>query len=324
MSAPGKTRTVFLYSGQGSHYCQMGAALFEGNAVFRTEMLRLDEIARESSGIRVVDELYSPGKKKSDRFDRTLLTHAAIFMVEHSLTQALKATGVSADILLSSSLGTFAAAVEAGCLNAERALAAVLTQAQVFEKSCPPGGMIAVVDRASEWVAAFAAEHDCEVVAINAASPSVIAAEAGRISAAEAALRKKGVVHQRLAVSHAFHTRWIDAAETPFREFVKSLTLGPPRIPIACCTTADLLDSIPADLFWHAARRPIQFEPMIARLKHSGRLRFVDLGPSGSLATALKHWAVRHGHEIEAHSLLSPFGNDFVRFSQTAHALRTV
>lgn len=314
-------RTVFLYSGQGSHYRQMGAALYERNATFRAEMLRLDQMARDMSGIRVLDELYQTNRKKSDRFDRTLHTHAAIFMVEHAMTQAFKAAGVRPNYLLSSSLGTFAATVEAGCLTVEQALEAVLTQAKVFESHCPTGGMIALLDKAQSWIEGFAKDFDCEVVATNQASPSVIAAESSRISAAETMLRKLGVVYQRLAVSHAFHTRWIDAAEKPFRDFLRGLSVRLPRIPIACCASGSVLHSISGDIFWEAARRPIQFEQVVPKIGATEKLRFVDLGPSGSLATALKHWARRHSIEIEAYSVLSPFGKDDLRFDQTANTL---
>src|SRR5690349_11489627 len=90
-SAP---KTVFMFSGQGSQYFQMGKELFNKNDTFRTWMVRLDEIARRLAGRSVIETLYSEAHRKADRFDCTLLTHPAIFMVEYSLAQTLMQAGL--------------------------------------------------------------------------------------------------------------------------------------------------------------------------------------------------------------------------------------
>src|ERR1700733_6256349 len=79
--------TVFMFSGQGSQYFQMGRVLFEKNDTFRHWMVQLDDVARKLLGRSVIDALYSSFHGKGDPFDRTLLTHPAIFMVEYTLVR---------------------------------------------------------------------------------------------------------------------------------------------------------------------------------------------------------------------------------------------
>ena len=98
--------TVFMFSGQGSQYFQMGRELFEKNETFRDWMIRLDDIPRHVSGKSVIEVLYSDVYGKGDRFDRTLLTHPAIFMVEYSLAETLVEAGVRPDMVLGVSLGS--------------------------------------------------------------------------------------------------------------------------------------------------------------------------------------------------------------------------
>src|SRR5689334_2107347 len=115
-----------MFSGQGSQYFQMGCALFSQNPVFRSWMLRQDEIVRDLSGHSVIEMLYSQRNSKSDPFTRTMLTHPAIFMVEHSLAQSLIESGVVPDMTLGSSLGSLAAATISQCVSVEDALTAVV------------------------------------------------------------------------------------------------------------------------------------------------------------------------------------------------------
>jgi acyl transferase domain-containing protein len=122
-----------MFSGQGSQYFQMGKGLYDANTTFRGWMNRLDELARQCSGRSVVEALYAETNRKGDPFERTLLTHPAIFMVEVSLAQCLMDGGLEPDLVLGASLGSFAAAVIAGAMDVEDALRAVVRQAIVFE-----------------------------------------------------------------------------------------------------------------------------------------------------------------------------------------------
>src|SRR5260370_1040196 len=124
-----------MFSGQGSQYFQMGRELFEKNDTFRDWMVRLDDMARRLSGRSVIGILYSDLHGKGDPFDRTLLTHPAIFMVEYSLAQSLIHAGVCPDIVLGVSLGSFAAATVAGFIGVEDALTAVMRQILEDRKS---------------------------------------------------------------------------------------------------------------------------------------------------------------------------------------------
>src|SRR5205085_5279776 len=130
-----------MFSGQGSQYFQMGRELFEKNQTFRDWMVRLDEIARKSSGTPVIETLYSDLQSRGNPFERTLLTHPAIFMVEYSLAQTLMHAGVWPDLVLGASIRSFAAAAVGGFIDVEDALTAVVRQPIVLEESCQTGGM---------------------------------------------------------------------------------------------------------------------------------------------------------------------------------------
>jgi acyl transferase domain-containing protein len=299
-------KTVFMFSGQGSQYFQMGKQLFEENAVFRQWMVRLDGLAREIAGHRVIDAIYSSGK--AEVFDQTRLTHPAIFMIEYSLAQCLIHEGVKPDLTLGTSLGSFAAAVVAGYLAVEDAMKAVLKQAAVFEASCERGGMIAILADPALYQETFLSQGS-EMAGVNFSSHFAVSAPQANLETIESDLKRRGVTHQRLAVSFAFHSRWIDNAEQQFLSFMRSVPRGEGSLPLVCCERAATLTELPEDFFWRVVRHPIRFREAVAQLEQHGQHRYIDVGPAGTLASFVKYGLPKTSGST-AHSILTPYGQD--------------
>ena len=316
------TATVFMFSGQGSQYFQMGRELFEKNDTFRRWMVRLDATAQRSAGQSVIETLYSDAHSKGDPFDRTLLTHPAIFMVEYSLAQTLMEMDVWPDMVLGASLGSFAAAAVAGFLDVEDALSAVIRQARLLEEWCEPGGMIAVLADP----ALFAEEPfrgRSELAAVNFSSHFVVTAKQSELATIEAELKARAIGHQRLPVSFAFHSQWIDEARAPFVSFMQSVGRKPSRIPLVCCDETATVTGLSDDYLWNVVRRPIRFRETIAWLERQGTHRYIDAGPAGTLATFLKYVLPRTTSST-AHAILTPYGLDqrnLAAVSASFHAL---
>jgi bacillaene synthase trans-acting acyltransferase len=301
-------RTVFMFSGQGSHYFQMGRELFDQEPVFRNRMLRSDQIVRELSGESVIETLYLAGQGKADLFARTALTHPAIFMVELSLAELLMQQDVVPDIVLGSSLGSFAAATVAAFIDAEDALTAVMRQATTLEACCEEGGMIAVLADPAVYAEDFLSKHS-DLAAINFSSHFVISAKHTELAEIEANLKRRNLTFQRLPVSIAFHSRWMDPARLPFETFMKSIRCNTGVLPMMCCERAVTLSALPGGYFWSAVRNPIRFRDAIAELELQGACRYIDVGPAGTLATFLKY-VLPADSKSTLHSVLTPFGQD--------------
>jgi bacillaene synthase trans-acting acyltransferase len=295
-----------MFSGQGSQYFHMGRSLFDENHTFHTWMVQLDDIARRSSGRSIIETLYSDVHGQGEPFDRTLLTHPAIFMVEYSLAQALMHAGVWPDMVLGVSLGSFAAAAVAGFIGVEDALTAVLRQAMAFEERCEPGGMIAVLADPARRAEGFLSLGS-ELAAVNFSSHFVVSARRRELAVIEAALRQEALSYQRLPVSFPFHSRWIDRAKVPFDAFMQSIRYKQGRLPLVCCQQMASLSDLSADYFWDVVRHQIRFAETAARLEREGARRYIDVGPAGTLATFLKY-GMPANTKSTVHGILSPFG----------------
>jgi bacillaene synthase trans-acting acyltransferase len=301
-------KTVFMFSGQGSQYPGMGRSLFERNPTFRDTMLRLDAVARELCGHSVVEILYSKDSGKSAMFDRTLLTHPAIFMLEYSTAQALICAGVIPDITFGASLGSFAAAAVSGIIGVEDALSVIIGQAHALESSCEPGGMIAILADPALYQQEFLASRS-ELAGINFSSHFVVAAPLEACKTIEAALTARSLSWQRLPVAFAFHSRWIEAARPAFESFMRSATLRKAALPLMCCRYAEILTQLPGDYSWTVARQPILFQETVAKLERMGTYRYIDAGPAGTLATFLKY-ALPSGSASTTQTVMTRYGRD--------------
>jgi acyl transferase domain-containing protein len=295
-----------MFSGQGSQYFNMGRELFDKNDTFRRWMIQLDDIAQESAGASVIETLYSDSHRKGEPFDRTLLTHPAIFMVEYSLAQCLMDAGIWPDMVLGVSMGSFAAAAVGGFIGVEDALTAVIRQAIALEEWGEPGGMTAVLADPGLYTKSFLHTRS-EIAAINFSSHFVVTSRREDLAEIESTLKKHDVVYQRLPVAFPFHSQWIDRAKAPFESFMSSVGLKIGRLPLACCDQMAVLSELSDEYFWNVVRRAIRFRETTARLEQQGTHRYIDVGPAGTLATFLKY-GLPPATSSTVHAILTPYG----------------
>jgi acyl transferase domain-containing protein len=311
-----KPATVLMFSGQGSQYYQMGRELFRQPGTFRRCLLEMDAFVRQLTGVSIAKCLYEDGHSLSEPFQRMLLTHPAIFMVQFAMAKTLMERNILPDYVLGASAGTFAALAVAGCIGMEEALALVVNQARVVEESCPQGGMIAVLSDPILYRQEILSRN-CELAGINFSSHFVVAAKSDRLGVIEAHLRKSNITFQRLPVSYAFHSMWIDPAREPFAVFLRALSRKPAQIPFICCAEAKIRTNISQDYLWTVARQPVRFAATIANLESMAPYRYIDVGPSGVLATFAKH-ALPPTSSSEVLFTLNPFGQDLRNLESVA------
>jgi len=279
--------TVLMFSGQGSQYYGMGSELYEHEPVFRQTMGRLDAVAAARLGSSVVELLYHSGRKKSEPFDDLARSSAAIFMVEYALACTLAASGVAPRQVLGVSLGMFAAASVAGALAPEAALAAVLDQAGIIERSCAPGAMLGVLASPALYEQHPKLFRHSELAGISGPGHSVLACPASEVRCIVDFLRTNKVAFQQMPVGYAFHSRWIDPAREGCMALYAALPWQAPRLPLVCCAAHGVLDQLSPDRLWAALRLPIQLASTIGSLEAGGPRRYLDAGPASTLATML-------------------------------------
>ncbi|WP_437688410.1 ACP S-malonyltransferase [Sorangium sp. So ce176] len=301
-------KTVFMFSGQGSHYYGMGRELFETHPVFRASLQSLDSLFQDLGGPSVLSEIYRGDRTAADWFDRLCFSHPAIFMIELALFEALKAEGIEPDCLLGASLGEYTAAAAAGVLSAEEVARCIAHQVKIIEALCPRGTMLAVLGDPRMFEREQVFRDNAELAAINFDNHFVVSGLSDDVSRIVAWLDSARVMHQRLPVAYPFHSRWMDVAADPYRRHLASLTVRKPSAPVMSCETAGLVDVLEPAHFWRMVRAPIRFRDAVRALEEAENdgCLYVDLGPTGTLASFAKH-NLKSGSRSEAITVLSPF-----------------
>jgi bacillaene synthase trans-acting acyltransferase len=279
---------IWMFGGQGSQYYQMGRDLYASDDVFRRAVRACSDILEPVLHASLIDEIYRPRDDRFAPFDRLLYANPAICAVQYGVAEALRARGCRPDYVLGYSLGTITAQIVAGALALEDGLRMAVKLAELTEDRVLSGGMLAVLKAPEPFDGAW-------IAARNFATHFVLAAESETLAAIEQRLAAERVSIQRLPVRYPFHCPLIDPIADDFAAFVAAV---PQRTP-----TVDVL--APRSV-WDAIRQPVDFQATVCDLEARGGWRYVDLGPSATLATFVKYNR-RPGSPSEIFSTVTPF-----------------
>ncbi|MCY9375150.1 acyltransferase domain-containing protein [Bacillus sp. T17B1] len=298
-------RVVFMFSGQGSHYYQMGERLFNHNNTFREVMIELDGMVKKLIGESIIKKIYQKNKGMMDSFDRLIYTHPAIFMVEYSLTQMLIQKGIKPDCVLGVSLGEYSSATIAGILNVDEALESIIVQANAVERTCPAGKMLAVLGPFSIFEDPKVNQNS-ELVSINYDSHFVISGESRKLDKIEQYLHNKGIYISRLPVLFGFHSSAIDPISQQFKNYLDYKSIQLPQIDFISGLYGEKMEQINTDYLWDVIRQPMKFSEAIRFLEDKCDHLYLDVGPSGTLSNFAKHHINCHSHS-NTYSIMTPF-----------------
>lgn len=272
-----------------------------------------DEIAGPLIGGSLCDVLYRDGDK-GQPFDRLLHTNPALIAFEFSLARVLIEAGARPDYLLGYSLGELTAAIIGEALTIEQGIGFVVDYARLIEAESPPATMLAVVDVPDIETRYADLLTGCWVTARNFDRHLVVTGPVAAIQRLRDALTRDGALHQVLAVKYGFHTEMQQPLEASFMALAEKLDFKPLRTPMVSCLDGSVYDdrtdvqSWPRRL-WATYRHPVAFDATVRGLLDRGDFHFMEVGPSGTLATFIKY-LIPTGSASTFSDVINPFGRD--------------
>ena len=140
-------RVTFVFTGQGSFYPSLGRSLFELLALFRVEILRLNEVAITQGFPSFLPAI--EGSLDEDHKLSTLVTQLALVSVQMALVKLWLSWGVRPSIVVGHSLGEYAALYAAGVLSQDDVIPLVGQRARLMEERCTANTHLMLAVKAS-------------------------------------------------------------------------------------------------------------------------------------------------------------------------------
>ncbi|MEU3355415.1 SDR family NAD(P)-dependent oxidoreductase [Streptomyces sp. NPDC037389] len=309
----GKTRRVaFLFSGQGTQYSGMGAALYERFPVFRESVDTCDRMFAEYLDISVRDLLLGTADDAT-LIDRTEYTQPALFTLEYGLAKLWMSWGMRPNVLIGHSIGEVVAAAVAGLFSLPDAVKLVAVRARLMQSVRTAGGMAAVHAPADEVEPLLEESPELAMAAVNAPGQCVVSGAQEPLDKLVGRLRERGLRVEPLSVSHAFHSPLMHEVFDEFRAALDGISFNEPSLPLVSNVTGKVaaFREIGTPEYWvRHIGEPVLFMEGVRAIEKRGRHAFVELGPSAALTALAKqcltdehHWAAslrRRGQGTDA------------------------
>jgi len=276
-------KTAFVFPGQGAQFTGMGKELYSSSPAAKKVFDALAAIKPD------LLTLCFEGTK--EELSLTINTQPCIFAVSMANAAALTEQGIKPVAVAGFSLGEVCALTFSGVLSREDGFKAVIKRAEFMTEcaSKSKGSMSAVLKLETAALENLAKTHGVYPVNYNCPGQIVVSGEADKMAEFNTAVGTNGGRAIPLAVSGAFHSPLMNEASKNFREFLDTLTLNSPTIPVYANATAseypkDLKEL--KDLFASQISNPVRWEQTVKNMKAASIEAFIELEP-GKVLTGL-------------------------------------
>ncbi|MEM9725640.1 MAG: SDR family NAD(P)-dependent oxidoreductase [Pseudomonadota bacterium] len=289
-------RVAWLFPGHGAQHGLMGAGLMRGAPPFAESFERdraLFEQAAREAGAEPLDlaDLHVPGRAEA-LLASPLALQAAIYATQRAVCATLTAAGLRPAAVLGHSLGEYAAAVAAGALQDEAAVALVTARA-LAAADAPPGAMVAVLGPEGAVRALLEDHPDIAIAGHNAPDAFTLAGPPPAVERVTEAARGQGLHPRALAAPRAFHTAHMDAAAAALNHAAAALEPNAqraPQIPFASTLTGGWAAPgapLGATYWGRQMRAPVRFAEAAMEVLSGGVDAVLEIGPGRGLGKVM-------------------------------------
>lgn len=279
---------AFVFSGQGSQYCGMGAELYENYACVR-------QVYEAGSDILGMDLHRATMESTDAELACTRLSQPLIFTLSVAAAALLKEKGIVPAAVAGFSLGECSAVTAAGGLSLEDGFRLIKARAQFMDEAAKEGSgsMSAIIGLDDETIASVCSSIGGYVTPVNfnCDGQTVIAGETAAVEEAEKKLVEAGAGKAvRLAVSGAFHSTMMEQASVKLEEALKDTVSRQMEIPLFSNLTGTKLthiDNMP-EYFRRQMVSPVQWKQCVKAMMADGITTYVELGPKKTLCSFIR------------------------------------
>ncbi|MGB3534210.1 MAG: SDR family NAD(P)-dependent oxidoreductase [Microcoleaceae cyanobacterium] len=315
---PNTSQTIiFMFSGQGSQYVNMGLELYETEPIFRDVIDNCSQLLKPYLENDLREIIYPKKPLENSLINQTAYAQPALFVIEYALAKLWMSWGVKPQAMIGHSIGEYVAATLAGVFSLEDALALVAIRGKLMQ-TCPPGAMLSVSSTAEKIKSIL--PEELVIAVINSPKLSVLSGSNTAIETFEQVLNQENITYRRLHTSHAFHSPLMEPILDEFKQTISKIHLNTPTIPIISNITGTWLTATEATQpeYWvQHLRKTVQFSEGIKQVLQKPNPILLEVGPGRTLKTFAKQ------HQADVNTLTS-LRHPQDKQSDMAHILETL
>jgi acyl transferase domain-containing protein/acyl-CoA synthetase (AMP-forming)/AMP-acid ligase II/surfactin synthase thioesterase subunit len=313
----------FLFTGQGEHYLHMGKEMYERFPVFKAAFDRCAAAIdgpQQPFSLRELAFSIDDTRLWSDQYMQPIL-----FAVQYALATLYQECGIRPSRLAGHSLGEYAAACLAGCLEPEAAMRILHRRGELI-RSLSDKGFMAAIFAPAEDIRQVMNQAKVQVAAINGPKKTTISGEAYEVDRVMKLFAEKGVETYFLKTDQAFHSHLLDPILDEFRRELSGYSFAAPTTPWISSVTGEVKTDAPdADYWTDQLRQPVLFGQATKHLGGARRAHFIEIGPGATCLASvrenlrpvdslcLRSLNVKKGDRTESYFFLDAIGQLYKR-----------
>ncbi|OQD98979.1 hypothetical protein PENVUL_c067G07669 [Penicillium vulpinum] len=265
---------VWVFSGHGAQWPDMGHELFHSNPAFGEVVRNLEPIIESELGFSAIQTLHTGCP------DRTDVIQAMTFLMHLGIAAVLEAESGPPAAVVGHSLGEAAAAVVSGALTWHEAAIVVCRRARLYREFMGKGAMALVRLPASEARARIATHPGASVAIEASPTACVVSGTVDAVQRISEQWYEEGIEVRAVATDVPFHTPLLEKLAAPLCDALKGELH--PQVPHRALYSTSLVDSRSEALrdaeYWVMNMvQPVLLQSTVAALVDDGFRAFLEV-----------------------------------------------
>ena len=285
VKAQHSVQTIFMCSGQGSQYLNMGKGLYSEYAVYRDAIDKGIRYAEKYSKTNFRELLFNTDSDGS--INELEYSLPLMFITEYAMAQLLDYVGIKPKVLIGHSSGEYVAACLAGVFTFEEGIRIIVERSRLMQST--QRGLMLSVPMPHEEVKGILSDK-INLVAVNGPNNCVLGGKKEDIEQLKFKLQGLNYDCKIVKSSHAAHSYLMEEITKEFGAFMSQFELKSPNITvISNVTGSKVSDELTSPEYWcKHLTSSVQFYQGINTVINTGNNAMIEIGPGQTLVNFVR------------------------------------